>query len=223
VLIDISGPGTHPPGTVTELAPVTELAADAGHAVLQVVPAETPAPGKPDGHSRSPAPGRVQLVRGDAASLRFLADGCADGVIAEDRTLSVNLVAETLVGEIARILKPGGSVFACVDSLMLGMAAMAQQSAWPNLVDVPHADVVLVPWPDGTITRCYGAEQLRELFTSAGFSVSWIRPRTVFAQETVSYLLDRDPASFSRLLSAELRSRSDDSVGNELVVAATKK
>ena len=45
----------------------------------------------------------------------------------------------------------------------------------------------------------------------------------MFAQETVSYLLDRDPASFSRLLSAELRSRSDDSVGNELVVAATKK
>jgi hypothetical protein len=154
------------------------------------------------------------------SSLRFLADGCADGVIAEDRILSVNLVAETLVGEIARVLKPGGSVFACVDSLMLGMAAMAQQSAWPNLVDVPHADVVLVPWPDGTITRCYGAEQLRELFTSAGFSVSWIRPRTVFAQQTVSYLLDRDPGSFSRLLSAELRSRTDDSVGNELVVSA---
>jgi hypothetical protein len=218
VLIDISGPGTHPAGTA-----VSQLAADAGHAVLQVVPAEAPAPGEPDGHPRSPAPGRVQVVRGDAASLRFLADGCADGVIAEDRTLSVNLVAETLVGEIARILKPGGSVFACVDSLMLGMAAMAQQSAWPNLVDVPRADVVLVPWPDGTITRCYGAEQLRELFTSAGFGVSWIRPRTVFAQETVSYLLDRDPDSFSRLLSAELRARSDDSVGNELVVSATRK
>ena len=101
----------------------------------------------------------------DGAGLEFLADGCADGVIAEDRTLSRHLAAEELVAEIARVLRPGGQVLACVDSLTFGMAVLAEQHRWPHLVDVPNADVVLIPWPDGTITRCYGAEQLRELFT----------------------------------------------------------
>jgi hypothetical protein len=48
-------------------------------------------------------------------------------------------------------------VLACVDSLTFGMALLAEQHRWPHLVDVPNADVVLIPWPDGTITRCYGA------------------------------------------------------------------
>jgi SAM-dependent methyltransferase len=144
-------------------------------------------------------------------------------VIAEDGTLSRNLAAETVVSEIARVLRPGGRVLACVDSLTLGMAALAQQNAWPSLVDLPHADVVLVPWPDGTITRCYGAEQLRELFTAGGFDVSWIRPRTMFAPRAVSYLLARDPRSFQQLLSAELRSRPDDSVGDQLIISARKR
>ena len=71
---------------------------------------------------------------------------------------------------------------------------LAEQHRWPHLVDVPNADVVLIPWPDGTITRCYGAEQLRELFTGSGLEVSWIRPRTVLSPQTVSYLLARDPS-----------------------------
>ncbi len=103
--------------------------------------------------------------------LEFLADGCADGVIAEDRTLSLRLAAEDLVAEIARVLRPGGRVLACVDSLTFGMAVLAEQHRWPHLVDVPNADVVLIPWPDGTITRCYGAEQLGELFTGGGLEV----------------------------------------------------
>jgi SAM-dependent methyltransferase len=190
------------------------------------LPPDRPEPGQlpPD----RPEPGQqrgsgVRLVIGDECRLEFLADGCADGVIAEDRTLSVNLAAEALVAEIARVLRPRGRVLACVDSLMLGMAALAQQSRWPHLMDVPHADVVLVPWPDDTITRCYGAEHLRELFTAGGLEVNWIRPRTVFAQQTVTYLLARDPASFPRLVSAELRSRADDSVGDQLVISATKR
>ena len=105
------------------------------------------------------------MVAADGSGLEFLADGCADGVIAEDGTLSRHLAAETLVAEIARVLRPGGQVLACVDSLTFGMAVLAEQHRWPHLIDVPNADVVLVPWPDGTITRCYGAEQLRELFT----------------------------------------------------------
>ena len=69
------------------------------------------------------------------------------------------------------MLRPGGQVLACVDSLTFGMAVLAEQHRWPHLVDVPNADVVLIPWPDGTITRCYGAEQLRELFTGGGLEV----------------------------------------------------
>lgn len=207
-LIDISGPGTN----------AAEVAAESGHTVLRVVPPET----AESGAGQRPR-ARLRLIAGDSSSLPFLADGCADGVVAEDGTLSRNLAAEELVSEIARVLRPGGRVLACVDSLTLGMAALAQQSRWPHLIDLPHADVVLVPWPDGTITRCYGAEQLRELFTAGGFEVSWIRPRTVFAPRAVSYLLSRDPRSFPRLLSAELRSRCDDSVGDQLLVSARKR
>jgi hypothetical protein len=161
-------------------------------------------------------------VTADGTGLEFLADGCADGVIAEDGTLSRHLAAEALVAGIARVLRPGGQLLACVDSLTYGMGVLAEQHRWPHLVDVPNADVVLIPWPDGTITRCYGAEQLRELFTSAGLRVSWIRPRTVLSPETVGYLLARDPSRFGELVNAELRARSDDSVGTQLIACCKK-
>ena len=199
--------------------------------------AEPPMRGGPGGYGGRAAPharggpggsppranrGRLRTVAADGTGLEFLADGCADGVIAEDRTLSRRLAAEPLVAEIARVLRPGGQVLACVDSLTLGMAVLAEQHRWPHLMDVPNADVVLVPWPDGTITRCYGAEQLRELFTSSGLEVSWIRPRTVFSPRTVSYLLARNPGSFGELVTAELRARSDDSVGAQLITCARR-
>ena len=120
------------------------------------------------------------------------------------------------------MLRPGGKVLAAVDSLTRGMAVLAEQHHWPHLVDLPHADVVLVPWPDGSITRCYGIEQLRELFASGGFEVHWIRPRTVLSASTVSYLLARDPSSFRRLVEAELQTSADDSVGGQLVISAAK-
>jgi hypothetical protein len=207
LVVDISGPGAH----------AAEVAACAGHTVLRVVE-----PGMPPAVIDATA-GRLSAVAAEADGLEFLADGCADGVIAEDRTLSRHLAAEALAGEIARVLRPGGSVFACVDSLTLGMAVLAEQHHWPHLVDVPNADVVLVPWPDGTITRCYGDEQLRELFTGNGLQVSSIRPRTVFSPRTVSYLLARDPGSFGRLVTAELSARCDDSVGRQLIVCARKR
>jgi SAM-dependent methyltransferase len=195
-LVDISGPG----------ARTAEVAAQAGHSVLRVIDPEMPAPPSPASYEVS---GRLSTVTADGTGLAFLPDRCADGVIAEE-----------LVTEIARVLRPGGRVLACVDSLTFGMAMLAEQHRWPYLVDVPNADVVLIPWPDGTITRCYGAEQLLELFTGAGLEVSWIRPRTVLPPQTVSYLLARDPSRFGELVNAELRARSDDSVGTQLVVSA---
>jgi SAM-dependent methyltransferase len=209
-LIDISGPG----------ARAAEVAACAGHSVLRVIDQKTPAP--PPGAAYE-ASGRLSTVTADGTGLEFLPDGCADGVIAEERTLSLRLAAEELVAEIARVLRPGGQVLACVDSLTFGMALLAEQHRWPHLVDVPNADVVLIPWPDGTITRCYGAEQLRELFTSSGLEVSWIRPRTVLSPQTVAYLLARDPASFGELVNAELHARSDDSVGAQLIACCVKR
>ena len=208
-LVDISGPGAH----------AAEVAALAGHDVLRVIDPQLP--GAPPCADPEPHP-RLYSLTADTTGLEFLADGCADGVIAEDRTLSRQLAAEQLAAGIARVLRPGGRLLACVDSLTYGMGVLAGQHRWPHLVDVPNADVVLIPWPEGTFTRCYGAEQLRELFTSAGLRVNWIRPRTVLSPETVSYLLARDPSRFAELVDAELRARSDDSVGAQLIACCEK-
>jgi hypothetical protein len=161
-------------------------------------------------------------VIADLCRLEFLADSCADGVIADDRALSMQLAAETMIAEIARVLRPGGRVLACVDSLVLGMAVLADQHHWAHLVDLPHAEVVLVPWPDGSITRCYGPDQARELFNGAGLEVHWIRPRTAFSESTVTHLLQRAPNSLPRLVRAELAARSDSSLGAQLVISASK-
>jgi SAM-dependent methyltransferase len=166
--------------------------------------------------------GLTELVA-DASWLPFLPDGCADDVIAEDRALSTHLVAEAMIAEIARVLRPGGRVLACVDSLVLGMAVLADQNHWAHLVDLPHAEVVLVPWPDGTITRCYGPDQARELFSGAGLTVDWIRPRTVFSESMVTHVLRRAPGSLARLVRAELVARSDESNGAQLVISASKR
>jgi hypothetical protein len=209
-IIDISGPGWR----------TAEVAAAAGHTVLRVIDAGSPAPPPA---AAAEVKGRLSTVTADVTGLAFLPDGCADGVIAEERILSLRLAAEEIVAEIARVLRPGGQVLACVDSLTFGMAVLAEQHRWPYLVDLPNADVVLIPWPDGTITRCYGAEQLRELFTGGGLEVTWIRPRTVLPPQTVSYMLSRDPSSFDELVNAELGARSDDSVGTQLIACCVKK
>jgi hypothetical protein len=221
-IIDISGPASRAPA----------LTAATGRKVLHVtdpsdIRPHRPTAPSPRNEARAPAdPGTASpgypVVTADGNGLQFLADACADGIIAEDRTLSRRLAAETLVGEIRRVLRPGGRVLASVDSLTQGMAVLAEQHHWPHLVDLPHADVVLIPWPDGTITRCYGTEQLRELFTSGDFEVNWIRSRTVLSPSTVSYLVARDPASFRRLVEVELATNADDSVGSQLVISATK-
>ncbi len=182
----------------------------------------SPPGGGAGGRPPGPAQHRIIPVIADASRLTFLADGCADGVIADDRALSVHLAAEAMIAEIARVLRPGGRVLACVDSLVLGMAVLADQHHWAHLVDLPHAEVVLVPWPDGTITRCFGPDQARELFSGAGLRVNWIRSRTVFSESVVTYWLRRDPGGLSKLVRAELAARSDESLGAQLVISASK-
>jgi hypothetical protein len=204
LIVDVSGPG----------ADSAEIAAMAGHTVVRVLDAQPAAP---------PArPGLLRTVVGDTSQLDFLPRACADGVIAVDRALSTHLGAEDMVAEMARILRPGGRVLACVDSLVLGMAMLADQHQWAHLVDLPNAEVVLVPWPDGSISRCYGPDQLQELFGGADLTVNWVRPLTVFSQSMVTHALRQRPGSMAALVRAELGARPDDSFGAQLMVSATR-
>jgi hypothetical protein len=208
MIVDVSG----------ARSPTAELAAAAGHTVLRVLDA---GPGRRE-PSGAAAHGGISRLIADSSRLSFLPDGCADDVLAEDRALSTHLAAEAMIAEIARVLRPDGRVLACVDSLVLGMAVLADQHHWAHLVDLPNAEVVLVPWPDGTITRCYGPDQARELFSGAGLTVNWIRPRTVFSESMVTHVLRRDPARLAKLVQAELAAGSDESLGAQLVISASK-
>jgi hypothetical protein len=231
LLIDISGPGAACPAQ----------AAGFGHAVVRVHAAHPGVPaggerGRPPGRAApapgraAPAPGRVAPVVAEPGSLAFLADGCADGVIAEDGALSRHLMAEDLAAEIARVLRPGGDLLACVDSLVLGMAMLAERHQWAHLTDLPHAEVVLIPWPDGTITRCFGAAQLYDLLAEAGLKVTSIRPRTVLSPSTVHHVLRQQPGALARLVRAEMQAgqdpvagaSADEAFGISLVATARK-
>ncbi len=161
-------------------------------------------------HRRRASAGRLVQVVADSANLAFLADGSVDGVIADDGALSRHLMAEDVAAEIARVLRPGGQLLACVDSLVLGMSILAEQHHWAELTDLPQAEVVLVPWPDGRITRCFGPDQLVDLLTEAGLEVSWIRPRTVLSPSMVDHVLRKDPSAIMRLVRAELAAGAEE-------------
>ena len=220
LLIDISGPAASGPAQ----------AAASGHTVVRVVQVHPGAPDTRGGAGQHPPPlGRVAAVVAEAGSLAFLADGCADGVIAEDGALSRQLMAEDLAAEITRVLRPGGTVLASVDSLVLGMAILAEQHHWAHLTDLPHAEVVLIPWPDGTITRCFGPAQLYDLLAEAGLEVTSIRPRTVLSPSTVDHVLRQQPGAMTRLVRAELQAgqdpagvSADEAFGITLVATARK-
>ena len=161
-------------------------------------------------HRRRSSAGRLVRVVADSGNLSFLADGSVDGVIADDGALSRHLMAEDVAAEIARVLRPGGQLLASVDSLVLGMSILAEQHHWAELTDLPQAEVVLVPWPDGRITRCFGPDQLVDLLTEAGLEVSWIRPRTVLSPSMVDHVLRKDPSAIMRLVRAELAAGAEE-------------
>ncbi len=238
ILLDISGPQ----------ASVATQAAASGYRVIRVVPAlpatladeAGPAAGgfapsrrsarSGDRGDSGGSPPRASTVVADPVRLSFLADGSVDGVTAEDGALSAHLMAEDIAAEISRVLRPGGQLLACVDSLVLGMSILAEQHHWAELTDLPQAEVVLIPWPDGRITRCFGPEQLRDLLTEAGLEVSWIRPRTVLSPSMVDHVLRREPGAITRLVRAELAAGREEapatggsgSFGMYLLAAARK-
>lgn len=212
ILLDISGPQGR----------CATQAAKAGHSVVRVS-AGDPLEAKPSGPRRWPGPGGIVVtVTADPGNLGFLADASVDGVIADDRALSRYIAAEYLAAEIARVLRPGGRLIASVDSLVLGMAVLAEQRHWAELTDLPSAEVLLIPWQDGTFTRCYGAQHLRDLCVEAGLKPGVIRPRTVLSPSMVARVLRHDPTAMGRLVTAELTAEADESFGIQLVVMARK-
>jgi hypothetical protein len=121
-------------------------------------------------------------------------------------------------------LRPGGRLLLSVESLVAGLARLADQGRWAELADVPAADVVLVPDGD-TVTRCFWPEELHTMLTAAGFEVEAIHPRTVLADETVSHALVADPGRLLSLDELELslaRRREGEAIGSRLVASARR-
>lgn len=192
------------------------VAAAAGHQVVHVREPGALTPAAADG---------MAIVSADPTALSWLAGDCFDAVLAEGRALSRCIATEHALEDVARVLRPGGRLLLCVDSLLAGMARLADQQRWAELADIPLADVVLVPSPDGTITRCFWPEELRALLTEAGFAVDWIRPRTVLSADAVDRALSADPTQLSPLVRTETalaHDREGDAHGVHLVASARR-
>ena len=169
--------------------------------------------------------GRLVTVRADSRRLDWLADASVDALVAEGGVLSESLATEVTLDDIRRVLRPGGRLLMCVDSLVSGLSRLADLGCWAELADVPAADVVLVPGDDGHVSRYFWPEELHGMLTDAGFDVEWIRPRTVLTEQTVVRALRFDRARMASLVTTELglsRSRQGESIGARQVASATK-
>ena len=198
-----------------------ELLVGAGHTVVHVC--EVPPAPVVDPSS----PGRLLPVRAESEALAWVRDGSFDAVLAESRALSLCLATEVVVDELFRVLRPGGRLLLTVDSLVLGLARLAEQGRWAELADVPSADVVLVPsGPGGAITRCFWPEELEALLEGAGLEVDWVRPRTVLTPAAVERALAQGGReAMATLTSTELalaERRTGESPGLHLVASARR-
>lgn len=170
--------------------------------------------------------GELLTVVADWRSLDWVATGSVDAVVAEGGVLSQALAAELTIEDLHRVLRPGGRVLLCVDSLVAGLSRLADLGRWAELADVPAADVVLIPGEGGTVSRSFWPEELHGILDAAGFEVEWIRPRTVLAEETVTHALLQDAGRMSSLITTELaleRRREGESIGPALVASARRR
>lgn len=193
-----------------------------GHTVLHAEPHPSPPDIVPSG---AEGVGRLLTVDADPRLPEWLGDATVDAVVAEGASLSTALVTEVTLAELHRVLRPGGGLLLCVDSLVSGLSRLADQGRWAELADVPAADVVLIPEPDGTFSRCFWPEELHDMLVAAGFAVDWIRPRTVLSGDTVARALALDPQQLDSLVTTELAlavRRQGESVGGRLVASARK-
>lgn len=171
------------------------------------------------------APG-VLTVRADCNELSWLADGSVDAVLAEGRALSLCLATEQTARELFRVLRPGGRLLLVVDSLLTGLARLADQGRWAELADVPSADCVLVPHDDGTISRCFWPEELAALLIDSGLEVGWVRARTVLTPAAVERALEQGQGpALATLVRTELAlsaGREGEASGMHLVASARR-
>lgn len=192
--------------------------AEAGHTVVRLQ--------RGDGCGRSRAAGRrLHAVRGDPRESTCLADESVDAIVAEGNALSHCLVTEDAVSRLTRSLRRGGRLLLRVDSLLYGLAELAEQGRWAELADAPAADVVLVPHPDGSLTRCFWPDELRDLLSAVGLTVEWVRPRSVLPEQAVAAALQAEPELLDRLVASELqleRERAEESVGVSLVASVRR-
>src|SRR3954464_13572001 len=175
------------------------------------------------GHPTPATGGRLVTVQADPRRIDWLADASVDALVAEGGVLSESLATEITLDDIRRVLRPGGRLLMCVDSLVSGLSRLAGHGGWAELADGPAADVVLVPSDDGHVSRYFWPEELHGMLTDAGFEVDWIRPRTVLAEETVVRALRFDRTRMESLVATELglsRSRQGESIGARLVASA---
>lgn len=209
------------PGWVVDLSGgrggFTRQLLDAGHTVLQATA------GPPTGTPTRP--GWCPVVT-DPRSLSWLADASVDAVLAESRALSHCLATELITRELCRVLRPGGRLLLVVDSLVTGLARLADLGRWAELADMPSADCVLIPQADGTITRCFSPQELRELLLAAGLELEWVRPRTVLTPASVELAVARSgPAAYRTLVQTEaaLAGQPDrEAAGMHLVASARR-
>jgi SAM-dependent methyltransferase len=191
----------------------------AGHEVVHVLGRGVDAP-------EVEGPGRLLPLVADPRSLDWVQPGSVDLVLAESRALSMCLATEVTLEQLVRVLRPGGRLLLAVESLMLGLARLAEQGRWAELADAPAADAVLVPADDGTLTRCFWPEELQALLVDAGMEVEWVRPRTVLSPATVERALSQGGSTALRtLVSTEValaREREGESTGLHLVASARK-
>ena len=197
------------------------LMVDAGHTVIHA----EQRPQRPDIRRQATTGGRLIPLRADPFVVDWVADGCVDAIVAEGGTMSGALAAELTLERLFAALCPGGRLLLCVESLVAGLANLAEAGRWAELADVPAADVVLSPRPSGQVTRCFWPEELHGMLTAAGFEVEWIRPRTVLTEQTVVRTLQQDAGQLESLVNTELAlegRRQSESIGAELLASAVR-
>ena len=171
------------------------------------------------------ARGDCVRVIADEELLDCLGDQSIAGIVAERGALARWLVTEETLSRAFRVLRPGGRILLCVESLRHGLAELAAAGRWAQLADAPHADVVLLPTGEGQLRRCFTPEELHAALTDAGFVVDWIRPRTVLPPEAIERAVATDPGALPTMIDTELRLAAEwagEIAGSWLLASATR-